>query len=76
VTTTVRCLLALAAGLTIGLVWGYMSGYLARHREAKTEHAELVRKATAALDAIALEVALAYEPTDFALWADELRQRP
>jgi hypothetical protein len=75
VTAAVRCLLALAAGLSIGLVFGAAWGYITRDREARTEHADIVRKANAALDAIALEMALAYEPQDFELWAKELRDR-
>jgi hypothetical protein len=76
VNTALRCLLALAAGLTIGLVFGAIFGWLDRDKQARAEHAEIVRKANAALDAIATEVAQEYEPTDFAMWTRELRQRP
>jgi gas vesicle protein len=74
VTAALRYLLILGAGLTIGGIVGFGCGWLHRDREAQTEHADLVRKANVALDAIAAELAMAYAPEDFALWADELRR--
>jgi Tfp pilus assembly protein PilN len=70
----VDAVLILGLGSVIGFAL-FAAGWLCRDREARTQQAELVRKANAALDAIAAEVALAYEPQDFELWAKELRDR-
>jgi hypothetical protein len=69
----VEAFLVLGLGAVAGFAL-FAAGWLVRDKEAQTEHADLVRKANVALDVIAAELAMAYAPEDFALWADELRQ--
>ena len=79
-----RYVLIYGAGVVIAVLL-FGAGWLSCHREEKALRAELERqhraemndlerRANAALDAIALETALAYAPADFAEWETEMRE--
>jgi hypothetical protein len=71
--TALGGLALLLYGAAIGAVLGCGFGYLTRHRDARAEVAEVVRKANAALDALADELAVTFadECDDWTAWKRE-----
>jgi gas vesicle protein len=71
--TALGGLALLLYGAAIGAVLGAGAAWLSRDREARAEVAEVVRKANAALDALADELAVTFadECDDWTAWKRE-----